>query len=370
MSDLLGLPTPCLLLDLDILERNIARMAAAVARHPGVILRPHMKTAKNAQVADMAAPGKGPITVSTLAEARYFADHGFRDQIYAVGIVPAKLDAVAALNAAGNAVKVITDDLDTARAIAAHPGPIEALIEVDVGEARAGVAPESDDLLAIGAALGLRLAGVASHSGHSYAGRSVAEMEAIAEIERAGVVRAAERLRAAGHAVRIVSAGASPTALYAKHLEGVTEMRAGVYMLGDLFQAQIGTHPLEDIAVSVLASVIGRYPARGTVLLDAGALALSKDRSTQNAPRDWQFGRVLDLEGKPLPGEAMVVRVHQEHGEVRAAGDAPLPFDRLPVGARLRVVPNHACLTAAAHDRYHVLRGGRIVAEWLRCNYW
>jgi D-serine deaminase-like pyridoxal phosphate-dependent protein len=370
VSTLNDLPTPCLLLDLDILKRNIARMAAAVARHPGVTLRPHLKTAKNAQVADLAAPGKGPITVSTLAEARYFADHGFRDQIYAVGIVPAKLDAVAKLNAAGNAVKVITDDLDTARAIAAHPGPVEALIEVDVGEGRAGVAPDGEPLLQLAAALGERLAGVISHSGHSYAGRSEGAMAEIAEIERANIVRAAERLRAAGHAMRIVSVGASPTAMYARHLEGVTETRAGVYMMGDLLQGQIGTHPLDDIAVTVLASVIGRYPQRNAVLLDAGALALSKDRSTEAAPRDWKFGRVLDLDGKATLGDAMVVRVHQEHGEVRAADGASLPLDRLPVGARVRVAPNHVCLTAAAHDRYHVIEGGRLVAEWQRVNYW
>ena len=370
MTTLLDLPTPCLLLDLDILKRNIARMAAAVARHPGVTLRPHMKTAKNAQVADLAAPGKGPITVSTLAEARYFADHGFRDQIYAVGIVPAKLDAVAALNAAGNAVKVITDDLDTARAIAAHPGPLAALIEVDVGEGRAGVPPGSDALLAIAAALGPRLAGVISHSGHSYAGRSEAAMAAIAEAERAGIVAAAERLRGAGHAVPIVSVGASPTAMYAAHLDGVTETRAGVYMMGDLLQGQIGTHPLDDVAVTVLASVIGRYPQRNAVLLDAGALALSKDRSTEGAPRDWKFGRVLDLDGHPTLGDAMVVRVHQEHGEVRAADGATLPLERLPVGARVRVAPNHVCLTAAAHARYEVLEGGRLVASWERVNFW
>ena len=145
-------------------------------------------------------------------------------------------------------------------------------------------------------------------------------------------------------------------------------MRAGVYMLGDLFQGQIGTHGLDDIAVTVLASVIGRYPDRGTVLLDAGALALSKDRSTEAAPRDWKFGRVLDLEGRPTLGDAMVTRVHQEHGEVRAADG--LQLDRLPVGARVRVAPNHACLTAAAHDRYHVLEGGRLVAEWTRVNHW
>jgi D-serine deaminase-like pyridoxal phosphate-dependent protein len=360
------LSTPCLLLDLDILRRNIARMREAIARHPGVVLRPHMKTAKCWQIAELAAPGKGPITVSTLAEARHFAGHGFRDQVYAVGITPAKLDAVAVIDAE---VKITTDDLAAAQAIAAHPAALPTLIEVDVGEGRAGVAPGSDALIEIAAALGANLAGVIAHAGHSYAGRSLPEMAAIAEAERAGVVAAAERLRAAGHRVGIVSVGSSPTALHAAHLDGVTEMRAGVYMLGDLFQAQISTHGPEDIAVTVLAAVIGRYPERGTVLLDAGALALSKDRSTQNAPQDWAFGRVLDAEGKAFTEEAVVARVHQEHGEVRALSGS-LPFDRLPVGALVRIVPNHACLTAGAHPRYEVMRGGRVVGAWDRANFW
>lgn len=369
MRTLDDLPTPCLLLDLGILQRNLAAMQAAVARHPGVVLRPHMKTAKSVPVAELAAPGKGPITVSTLAEARHFAAAGFRDQIYAVGITPAKLDAVAALNAAGAAVKVITDDPDTAAAIAAHPGPIEALIEVDVGEARAGVSPDNARLLRSAAALGERCAGLLSHSGHSYAGRSVAQMAEIAEAERQALRRAAARLRMAGMAPRIVSAGASPTAMHAATLDGITELRAGVYMLGDLFQAGIGTHGLEDVAVTVLASVIGRYQARGAVLVDAGALALSKDRSTEAGPRDWAFGRVLDLDGAPLAGGAVVARVHQEHGEIRAT-DGALPLDALPVGARLRIAPNHACLTAAAHDRYFVLENGTVIAEWARVNHW
>lgn len=367
------LPTPCLVLDRAVLARNLARMWEAMARHPGVALRPHLKTAKSAAVADLAAPGKGPITVSTLAEARHFAAHGFRDQVYAVGIAPVKLDAVAALNAAGNAVKVITDDLDVASAIAAHPGALPTLVEVDVGEGRAGVAPDSEALIEIGRRLGDRLAGVIAHAGHSYAGRSEAEMRAIAEAERDGAVRAAERLREAGCPVGIVSLGSSPTALYATDLSGVTEVRAGVYMLGDLFQGQIGTHPPEDIAVTVLATVIGRYPDRGTVLLDAGALALSKDRSTERAPRDWAFGRVLDRDGRPTLGEDLaVVRVHQEHGEVRSLSGDPLPFDRLPVGARVRIAPNHACLTAAAHDRYHVVEAGgdEVLAAWERVNGW
>jgi len=363
------LPTPCLVLDLGILKRNLAAMRAAVARHPGLLLRPHLKTAKSREVARLAAPDFGPITVSTLAEARYFAAGGWRDQIYAVGITPQKLDTVAVLNAAGADVKVITDDLDTARAVAAHPGALRALVEVDVGEGRGGVPPGGDALPAIADALGPCLAGVVSHSGHSYNGRSLDDMAAVAEQERAGITAAAERLRAAGHRVEIISLGSSPTALHARSMQGVTEVRAGVYMFGDLFQAQLGTHGMDDIAVTVLTSVIGRKPERNAVLLDAGALALSKDRSTQAAPKDYGFGLMLDRDGTPSFGEAIVTRTHQEHGEVR--GEAPLPFDRLPIGARVRVAPNHTCLTAAAHDRYHVVEGGsEVIAVWDRVNGW
>ena len=363
------LPTPCLVLDLGILKRNLAAMHAAVARHPGLVLRPHLKTAKSRDVARLAAPGFGPVTVSTLAEVRYFAAAGWRDQVYAVGITPQKLDAVAALNAAGADVKVITDDLDVARAIAAHPGPLRALIEVDVGEARGGVAHDGALLAEIAGVLGPRLAGLLSHSGHSYAGRSLDDMARIAEEERSRILAAADRLRAAGHALPIISAGSSPTSLHARDMAGITETRAGVYMFGDLFQAEIGTHAMEDIAVTVLASVIGRRAERNTLLLDSGALALSKDRSTEAAPVDYGFGLVLDLDGRPLPGPAIVKRAYQEHGEVQST--APLPFAQLPIGGRLRVAPNHTCLTAAAHDRYHVVDGGReVIATWDRVNHW
>lgn len=355
------LPTPALVLDLAVLRRNIAMMRRAVARHAGVALRPHLKTAKCREVAAMAAPGGGPVTVSTLAEARFFAA-GWPDQIYAVGITPRKLDEVAALNARGARVKVITDDVEAARAVAAHPGAVEALVEVDTGEHRGGVAPARAREVAL--ALGPRCAGVLTHAGHSYAGRTAGEMEAIAEAERAGIVAAAGALRAAGIAPRIVSLGSSPTAIHARHLEGVTEIRAGVYMFGDLFQEQIGTHPEGEIAVSVLAAVIGRRPDARALLLDAGALALSKDRSTQAAPRDDGFGLVLDLDGARRFGHATVRRAYQEHGVA-----APMPD--LPVGARLRVAPNHSCLTAAAFARYHVVDGSReVIATWERINGW
>ena len=358
--------TPCLVLDRGILRRNIDAMAHALKRH-NVPLRPHMKTAKSIEVARLAIAGQpGGITVSTLAEAGYFAGHGIADILYAVGITPQKLDQVARLNAAGAAIVVLTDDLDTAGAIVAHEQPPRTLIEIDTGEGRGGIAPDDDLLLEIAARLGPHLAGVMTHAGHSYAGRSLADMVRIAETERAGVVRAAERLRAAGHAVPIVSMGSSPTALHADSLAGVTEVRAGVYMFGDLFQAEIGTHDLDAIALTVLTSVIGRRPGR--LLVDAGGLALSKDRSTEAAPKDYGFGLVLDLAGRRSLGDAIVARAYQEHGVVQA--DAAFPLD-LPIGGRLRIAPNHTCMTAAAHDRYYVVDGSdEVLAIWNRVNGW
>jgi D-serine deaminase-like pyridoxal phosphate-dependent protein len=363
---LADLPTPCLVLDRGILVRNIGAMARALARH-GIPLRPHMKTAKSIDVARLATTGQpGGITVSTLAEAEYFAGHGIADILYAVGITPQKLDQVAKLNGVGASVIVLTDDLDTAGAVASHRGALRALIEIDTGESRGGIAPDDDRLLDIAARLGPCLAGVMTHAGHSYAGRSVADMVRIAEAERAGIVRAADWLRAAGHATPIVSMGSSPTALHAESLAGVTEVRAGVYMFGDLFQAEIGTHGIDDIALTVLTSVIGRRP--GQLLVDAGGLALSKDRSTEAAPKDYGFGLVLDIDGRPAHGDAIVRRAYQEQGVV--VPDPYHPLD-LPVGAKLRIAPNHTCMTAAAHDRYCVVEGSdEVIAIWPRVNGW
>ena len=363
---LADLPTPCLVLDRAILARNLRVMATALARH-NVPLRPHMKTAKSVDVARMALQGQpGGITVSTLAEAEYFAAHGITDILYAVGITPQKLDQVAKLNASGARIIVLTDDPETASAVASHPSPPRALIEVDCGEQRGGVQPDDAMLLELAQRLGSCLVGVMTHAGHSYAGRGVREMAQIAEAERAGITRAADRLRTAGHTVSIVSAGSSPTARHAENLAGITEMRAGVYMFGDLFQAEIETHGIDSIAVTVLASVIGRRPGR--LLVDAGGLALSKDRSTEAAPHDYGFGLALDIRGNRTLGNAIVRHAYQEHGVIEL--DPAHPID-LPVGGRLRIAPNHTCMTAAAHDRYYVVDGeDEIVAVWSRVNGW
>jgi D-serine deaminase-like pyridoxal phosphate-dependent protein len=366
------LPTPCLVIDRQKLLRNIRSMAGNLARHH-VPLRPHMKTAKSIDVARLVLTGQpGGITVSTLAEAEYFASHGIVDILYAVGIAPAKLDQVARLNADGANITVITDDPAAADAIAAHPAKINALIEIDCGEQRGGVLVAEDLISELAHRLGPRLIGVMTHAGHSYQGKNAAEIAQIAELERSHVVYAAQRLRGEGHAISIVSAGSSPTGRHAENMNGLTEFRAGVYMFGDLFQAEIETHARDSIALTVLTSVIGR--PSGRVLIDAGALALSKDRSTEQTANDFGFGLVLDVGGEPAPGgapargHAIVRKAYQEHGVIEAGPDWQ---PDIPVGTKLRILPNHACLTAAAHDRYHVVDGGDdVIAVWPRMNGW
>jgi D-serine deaminase-like pyridoxal phosphate-dependent protein len=364
MPSLDHLATPALVLDRPRLDRNLARMHNAVARH-AVALRPHLKTAKSAAIAQLATAGeRGGITVSTIAEAQYFASRGFHDIVLAVSMTAEKLARIKGLSAD---VIVVTDRADVAAAIAR--AGMRALIEIDCGEGRSGVLPDNPELLAVAEALGPLLAGVLTHAGHSYLARGMEGFAEVAEQERGAAVRAAERLRKAGHTVEHVSVGSTPTALAAQHLDGITEVRAGVYMFGDLFQAAIGSCTHDDIAVTVLTSVIGHRRDEGLLLLDAGALALSKDRSTAITHADAGFGVVWDIDGAPRFGEAIVERVYQEHGLARCRGQ--WPWDELPIDSRVRIAPNHACLTAAAHDRYHVVHGGReIVAEWGRGRGW
>jgi D-serine deaminase-like pyridoxal phosphate-dependent protein len=363
---LTDLPTPCLVLDRAILTRNISVMATNLNRL-GVPLRPHMKTAKSIDVARLALDGQpGGIAVSTLAEAEYFSSHGISDILYSVGITPQKLNQVATLNATGAQIIVITDDPATAVAIAGHPSPPRTLIEIDSGEERGGITPDDPLLLELAVSLGPSLAGVMTHAGHSYGARGIGEIARIAEAERAAVTRAAQRLRQAGYRADIVSAGSSPTAMHADSVDGLTEIRAGVYMFGDLFQAEIETHGLDSIAVTVLTSVIGRRS--GHVLVDAGGLALSKDRSTEAAPQDYGFGLALDIAGQPAFGRAIVRRAYQEHGVLEVDPAHPI---ELPVGGKLRIAPNHTCMTSAAHDRYFVVDGSHeLVAVWHRVNGW
>lgn len=370
-----GLPTPSVLLDRRRLDANCRRMAGRAAQ-AGVKLRPHVKTAKSAEVARLATAGQfGGITVSTLAELAYFFDAGFRDFTYAVGIVPSKVPAIRSLIARGARVQVVLDSVEAAAAIAAVAGeePLPVLIEIDCGGRRAGVAPESEILPAIAAqvsgAAGLRLAGVLTHAGQSYHAADPAARRRIAIDERDAALRAAQRIRDAGMPCDTVSIGSTPTALTDIPLDGVTEIRPGVYVFFDLSQARLGVCGVEDIALSVLATVIGHHREAGHLLIDAGALALSKDVSANETDPQVGYGLVCGLDGSLVEG-LHVADVHQEHGFVRSMQGA-LPFERFPVGSLLRILPNHACMTAAPYPEYHVIDADTMTLErWSKTHGW
>ena len=341
----------------------------------GVTLRPHVKTSKSIDVLKVLTGGAdAAITVSTLAEARYFFARGVTDILYAVGIAPVKLPEVAALIRSGCKLRIILDSLEAADGVRqlgnADGVPIEVLIEIDSDGHRAGVAPDDPLLIAIGKRLGPSLAGVMTHAGASYDCRTRAEFETMAEQERARTVGAAERLRAAGLNCEIVSVGSTPTLHYARSLVGVTEARAGVYAFGDLVQAELGTCAMDDIAIGVLASVIGHNRQHGRVLIDAGFLALSRDRGTAGMPLDWGYGAVCDVLTGEVVEDVIVSSTNQEHGIVTARS-GEIDFGRFPVGSRVKILPNHACATAAAYERYFVTDGRETVLDvWDRVNGW
>jgi len=375
------LATPALLLDSTILERNCAAMAQRAAHH-GVALRPHLKTSKSAEVARLATRGQaGGITVSTVAEADYFAAHGFLDLTYAVGISASKIEALDRIQRThGARITLLADRVEAVLSAAEQARALDAsfplLIEIDTGGGRGGLAPDDAELLTVADAVrqseAFTLAGVLTHAGHSYGADNREAIRAIAEVERAGAVHAAERLRAAGFPVSVVSVGATPTAVCAQSLAGVTEMRPGVYTFFDLDQVARGICGVDDIAMSVLATVIGHNPRSGRVLIDAGALALSKDSSGAQFRDDLGYGLVCPAEGgAPLAG-LHVAELHQEHGLVAGNGDLQALFAALPVGSRVRILPHHACMTAAPYDRYHVVRaaGADVHAIWGKTRGW
>jgi D-serine deaminase-like pyridoxal phosphate-dependent protein len=372
------LATPCLILDADRMDRNIARLRRQLDGFD-VSLRPHLKTSKSIDVARrVMTSSAGPATVSTLKEATQFAAAGVRDIIYAVGIAPSKLARVLDLRAEGVDLAVVLDTFEQAEAVATASREagvrIPALIEIDCDGHRSGVLPtDRSRLVEIGRALerGAELRGVLAHAGGSYNARGVDALRECAEAERAGVVDAANILREAGLSCPVVSVGSTPTAFNATNLTGVTEVRAGVFVFFDLVMAGIGICRIEDIAISVLASVIGHQREKGWILIDAGWMAMSQDRGTSRQAVNQGYGVVCDIAGNAYD-DLIVADANQEHGiiTVRPGSNGRLP--NLAIGDRVRILPNHACSTGAQHRSYHVVRGASDVveAEWPRFGGW
>ncbi|HEX2725294.1 MAG TPA: alanine racemase, partial [Beijerinckiaceae bacterium] len=356
---------------------NIARLRER-AETFGVALRPHLKTIKSVDIARRLLPGNGPATVSTLREAEVFFEAGITDIFYAVGIAPQKLPRVAALRAAGCDLTILLDSSEQADAVVAASTaggpPIPVLIEIDCDGHRGGLAPDDDALIAIGRKLqdgGATLKGVMTHGGGSYAFIGTDAHAAFAEQESGAVRMAARRLRQAGLPCPVVSVGSTPTASAARNLDGITEMRPGVYVFFDLVMAGLGVCAVDDIALSVLTTVIGHQRPRGWILVDAGWMAMSRDRGTASHEVDQGYGVVCDADGRVIP-DLIVANANQEHGIVALRPRSRETLPDLPVGTRLRILPNHACATAAQFDAYDVIPAapGAPLMRWPRFGGW
>lgn len=345
------LTTPYTVVDLTRLESNIERMAAAM-RGRDVALRPHAKTHKTIEIARrQLEAGAVGLTVATVHEAATFAAAGVDDVFIAFPVWPddARASILRSLHETIR-LRVGVDSIDTAAALgAAMRGTARALevsIEIDSGLHRTGVTPEVSVAVA-GAAreAGLDVVGVFTHGGHAYAGCEA--VEAAAEDERRALDDAASALLSAGHEVRVVSAGSTPTADRSR--PPVNEQRPGTYVFGDGAQVALGSCADDDVSLRVRATVVSTSVS-GQIVIDAGSKALSSDR------RPWQrgHGTIVGHDGWVLD------RLSEEHGIV-VTGDG----GRLPkVGEIVEVVPNHVCSVVNLSSELVVVDEGRVVDRW------
>ena len=375
MATLHDLPTPAAVIDLDILERNCAAMRAR-ARALGVALRPHVKTHKCVEAARVQV-GDGPawVTVSTLAEAAWFAAAGFDDLTWAVPVALPRIEEALDLGASVGRLHLLIDHEDARaaldRAARARGVQVPVFLKVDCGYHRAGVDPEAPASIALARrtaeSAGLEFAGLLTHGGHAYGCRDRDGIARVAAEERDITAGFASRLRADGIEVPVVSVGSTPTSAVVENLAGVDEVRPGNYVFFDLFQASIGACSLDDLAFTVLGTVLGVYPERGTIVLDTGGSSLSHDPGPRHVDPECGHGIVVRLDDRPSAPPVRIVALSQEHAKVAVDADRARAFS---IGDRVRVLPNHSCMAAGLFDRYHVVRGETRVDIWRPTKYW
>lgn len=350
------LPTPALVLDLDVLERNLDAMQTRADRL-GVRLRPHAKTHKCVQIAELQrSRGARGLTVSTLEEARIFASHGFDDVTWAFPVIGGRLGEVAEI-AAEIDLGVTVDSGWAIERLPSLDRPLSVWLEIDTGYGRTGVRyddPAALDLARqIAARDDLALRGLLTHAGHTYHAGTPDRIREIAETERSAMVELADRFRADGLDPGTLSVGSTPGMSLVETLEGVDEARPGNYALYDYTQASLGACTPADCAVSVIGTVISARAGEDRCVADCGALVVSKDLGPDDPPH---FGRVwADLSATALDPGIRIASVSQEH--------AILSGYR-PMGSKVRVLPNHACLTVARFDHFFVARGYEVVDRW------
>ena len=349
-----GLDTPALVIDLDIAERNAARIADAM-RDRGMALRPHAKTHKSVELGRIQLEhGAVGLTVGNLGEAEVFAAAGFTDLFiaYPIWAVGDKASRLRALH--GDSRLALSVGFDSAEgaerlaaAVAGLPGRLPVLLELDPGNRRTGARPERAGEIAVAAQrAGLEVRGLFTHGGHGYRSPDATVAAGADEIRALTIGR--DALRAEGMEAQVISAGSTPTQESAAQ-PPVTVMRPGTYLLGDRQQFALGAQPPDGLAAVVVATVVSRA-VEGQVVIDAGAKTLTKDVPPY-------------LEGHgaiPAYPHAVIERVSDYHGVVRIPAGAPSPG----LGEVLGIVPNHICPVVDLRDSFLATRNGTVVGTW------
>jgi len=381
MAELGSLRTPAFLVDKNVVAHNTKKMLENASRR-GLGIRPHMKTHKTLEAAKLIfagqEEGKKKIVVSTLAEVKFYADAGYKDILYAVPIALSKIPEVAAFIKSGITVHVFVDNFVQINALVEffdnNPGtrPWSCFLKIDCGNHRAGLEPTDPDNLELARALAhdfkekIDFQGIYAHAGHSYKSKTVEEIRRHAEGERDALSQLVETLKEKVNVhCKVVSIGSTPTC---SHLPGtmgkITEIHPGNYVFYDWMQAELGTCTLDEVAVSVLARVVGHYPKRNQFLVDAGSLALSSDLGNIHLHRRPEYGAIKGAT------HLRVVAVTQELGKVETEDGSPLDFSKFPIGSLVQILPNHSCLTAALYEEYHVVEKGVVLEKWKPVKGW
>lgn len=369
--------TPFFHVNKTVFLNNIDRLNTYI-RDFNVSLRPHFKTIRSLGALDYLLVDKhSPITVSTVKEAEAIVLKGYTNVLYAVGIVESKLGRIKDLNALGANTIVLLDSVDQARSInnfcEENDCSISALIEIDCDGHRGGLKPNDPLLIQVAKILDSgqgEFLGILAHAGESYSCVDKASLQKAAQNEVDQARLAVSKLAKSDISCGIVSIGSTPTAHNYQNLDGITEVRAGVYTFFDLVMAGIGVCDKADIASSVVTTVIGHNKDKGWLFIDAGWMALSSDRGTAKQSQDCGYGLVATTNGQIIDG-LHVTNANQEHGIIASALPNIVNFDNFPIGLKLHILPNHACATSAMHRRYHVFdKVNKTYEEWIRIQGW
>ncbi len=363
------IPTPAFIIDLPVLRKNLDFMKAR-SEILGVKLRPHTKTHKTREIALLQMDSTRSITVSTLAEAEFFFQAGINEITYADPLFHGKIERIRSLITQGADLKIIVDNpsiLGFLENTSDKKGTVfKTLIKIDCGYGRAGLPPRSEAAMRLAvdiqASKHLALEGILTHAGQSYACSNIREIREAAAREYGAVMTFADRLEKSGIPCPVISIGSTPTATHAESLEGVTEIRPGNYVFFDKYQVDIGTCEPKSCAASILAGIIGVHPEKNQFLVDAGALALSKDPGALHLEQMRTYGTILGHR------DLFVSSISQEHGIITGTG--PIDFSTFRIGGKVSIIPNHSCLAAALFPEYYVIQDEKVTGIWKPVRGW